>query len=82
MTPATRQRVRRGVATFLSSLGVLLVVSVGGNCAASLYRRSHLPSWEELAVPALVAVLGALALTVLEQWPLWRDRIPGRRRSS
>jgi hypothetical protein len=80
MSPATRDRLRLAMKSFATNLALLAVVSVGGNCLASLYRRSHLPSLEELTVPALIALLGAIAITVLEQIPLWRDRIPQRRR--
>jgi hypothetical protein len=80
MSPATRGRLRLEMESFAISLGFLIVVSVGGNCLASLYRRSHLSSLEELTVPTLIALLGAIAITVVEQIPLWRDRIPQRRR--
>ena len=80
MTPSTKARLRLAIRSFATSLALLAIISVGGNGLASLYRRSHLPSWEELAVPALIALLGAIAITVLEQLPLWRDRIPQRRR--
>ena len=80
MTPATRDRPRLAMKSFAASLGLLAIVSVGGNCLASLYRRSHLPSLEEITVPALIALLGAIVITVWEQMPLWRDRIPPRRR--
>ena len=64
MTSATKDRLRLAMKSFATSLGFLAIVSVGGNCLASLYRRSHLPNLEELAVPALIALLGAIAITV------------------
>ena len=75
-----KKRLRLAMKSFATSLALLAIISVGGNTLASLYRRSHLPSWEELAVPALIALLGAIAITVFEQLPLWRDRIPQSRR--
>ncbi len=79
MSPATSARLRLAAKYFAVNLGIAAVVSIGGNCLASLYRRSHLPSWEELVVPAFIAFLGAVVLTVLEQAPLWRNRFPQRR---
>ena len=79
MRAVTRQKLLLAGKSFLWGLGFLLIVSVGGNCVASLYRRSHLPSLSELVVPTLIAVFGAIGLTLLEQWPLWRDRVPQRR---
>lgn len=80
MTPASKARLRLATKSFTTSLGFLALISIGGNCVASLYRRSHLPSWEELAVPALIALIGAIAIVVFEQIPLWRERVPQHRR--
>ena len=80
MIPATSAKLRLAAKSFAVNLSFLAVVSIGGNCLASLYRRSDLPSWGELVVPAVIALLGAIVLTVLDQAMLWRNRIPQRRR--
>ena len=55
--------------------GMLLMIFLVGVSAASLWRRSHSPSLDELGKWALIALAIGLILTIAEQIPLWRDRI-------
>ena len=79
MRIAVKQRLVLAFRSFALNLVMLTVIAIGGNCLASLYRRSHLPDGSELARWGLIALGMAITLTVMEQWPLWRARIPSRK---